>query len=165
MESVTLTMLFTNLLKLLVARPRPYYATVCESYVDSASTLCSGAASVVAEARKSFPSGHSSLSFASATFFALTLFERLSLRSDRPIPWKTFKLLLTFVPWLVAGCISASRLIDYHHHYADVVGGACLGTGVANVVWAARGGSLRKAMRGRDRGGGDSEEDDTETMV
>lgn len=42
--------------------------------------------------------------------------------------------------------------MDYHHHYADVVAGSLLGTGVALVVYAARGAVVAKLMQKEEDG-------------
>lgn len=51
---------------------------------------------------------------------------------------KSWKICVVFLPLLLATFIAYSRLIDFHHHYSDVVGGSCLGTGIAIVVGIAR---------------------------
>ncbi|KAL4999618.1 PAP2 superfamily-domain-containing protein [Aspergillus recurvatus] len=96
----------------------------------------------------SFPSGHSSLSFAGLTYFSLWLCSKFSIKSPylahTPLtqdlrPQNRFVIrkqgaappiylvILAFVPWAVAFFISASRWFDYRHHGFDIIFGSVLG--------------------------------------
>jgi membrane-associated phospholipid phosphatase len=84
------TQAYTSLIKVAVNRPRPYGST---SRIDS-----------------SFPSGHSSTSFAMATVL------------ERHYGWKAG------VPgYAVASIVAASRVRSDHHYISDVVAGSTLG--------------------------------------
>lgn len=146
-ETNVITVVFTNIFKLLVGRPRPYFAAVCESYAPHVSNLCTGDASAVREARKSFPSGHSSLSFSAAIYLTLYLATRLRITSGHT-QGKTAKMLLILTPTLGAGFIAVSRLIDHHHHFSDIIAGSLLGTGVAMFVFNVRSQTISKALEG-----------------
>lgn len=144
LESNILTMLVTNVFKVLVGRPRPFFATVCKTYEPADSSHCTGAAAIVREARKSFPSGHTSLSFSAGVFLSLSVARHVGLLDPRVSPSKSSPKLLNAVlsslPVFVAGLVGASRIIDYHHHYSDVVAGALVGSFYALLIFTAHGG-------------------------
>lgn len=143
LEADVLTVLITDTLKLLVGRPRPYFASVCVGYVTGSETECTGDAYAVEDGRKSFPSGHSSLSFSAAVFLACYLAAKLGF--DNPTgSARTWKMCVVLAPPFAAALVAASRTIDYHHHYADVVAGAVLGTAVAMTVFKGRSAGLAK---------------------
>lgn len=138
------TVAITNVLKLVVGRPRPYFATACVAFVEGSKTLCSGDAHGVREARKSFPSGHSSLSFSAAIYVAFFIATKLRLSHSSSTP-KTWKILVVLAAPFGASLIAASRTVDYHHHYSDIVAGSLLGASIAMVVWATRKGELQES--------------------
>ncbi|KAL4796445.1 PAP2 superfamily-domain-containing protein [Aspergillus venezuelensis] len=105
----------------------------------------------------SFPSGHSSFSFAGLTYFTLYLASKFSvtfpylphtpstqslaplstrhiIRSQGAAP-PLYLLILVFVPWAVAFFISASRWYDYRHHGFDIIFGSVLGMFFAYVAF------------------------------
>eukprot|EP00184_Porphyridium_aerugineum_P005643 CAMPEP_0184696692 /NCGR_PEP_ID=MMETSP0313-20130426/3907_1 /TAXON_ID=2792 /ORGANISM="Porphyridium aerugineum, Strain SAG 1380-2" /LENGTH=223 /DNA_ID=CAMNT_0027155373 /DNA_START=20 /DNA_END=688 /DNA_ORIENTATION=+ len=72
-EAFTFTLLVTSFLKVVAGRPRPYFATICGDSYDVDGNCPSIAAATTSvndlnEARKSFPSGHSSFSFSIGVF-------------------------------------------------------------------------------------------------
>lgn len=138
-EANIITMFLTNIFKLLVGRPRPYFVAACKSYIQGSSTECTGDVLVVKDARRSFPSGHSSLSFSAAMFFTLSLWAALS-PTNADVVHKMARLVVLMLPLLVASLIAASRLIDFHHHYSDVIAGSCLGAVTAYAVFITRAG-------------------------
>lgn len=144
-ESCGFTILFTSVLKLIVGRPRPFFAAVCEAYVQGSNTLCTGKPSLVKVARKSFPSGHSSLSFASMLYLTFYLAVKLRILETRHSA-RTWKFTLLSVPLFAAALIAVSRTIDYRHHYADVVAGALLGSAIGAAVWTIRKDQLRGCL-------------------
>ncbi|RNF09179.1 phosphatidic acid phosphatase protein [Trypanosoma rangeli] len=80
---------------------------------------------VLREGRLSFPSGHSSTSFAVMTFMSLFLFAytRPSARGG-----SFFRLLMSLSPMVIAFLCAVSRTRDYWHHFDDIVAGALLGS-------------------------------------
>ncbi|EAY75456.1 hypothetical protein OsI_03357 [Oryza sativa Indica Group] len=69
--------------------------------------LCHGKASVIKEGHKSFPSGHTSWSFAG----------------------------LGFLSWYLAALVAVSRVDDYWHHWQDVFTGGILGLVVSSFCY------------------------------
>jgi len=135
------TLLFTGALKLAVGRPRPFFQTLCKAYVPG--TLeCVGdgtaeTAKKIIDARKSFPSGHSSISF--TCFIYLALYMALKLKIHKlGTSLKTLRYLLLSIPVGIGAFVAISRIIDNHHNFDDVVAGSCLGTGIAVAVWLGR---------------------------
>ncbi|CAN8077348.1 unnamed protein product [Agarophyton chilense] len=144
-ESNVITMLITTVFKVIAGRPRPYFSSVCESYAPDVENLCVGHERAVRESRKSFPSGHSSLSFSAATFVFLYLVHRLRI-SEAGTPARLGRMVLSILPLIGAGLIAVSRTIDYHHHYSDVVAGTALGGFIAAFVFWARTNAISKAI-------------------
>ena len=115
--AILITAIITDALKFSVGRYRPDYF--------------SRPAEMEREGRLSFPSGHSSQSFVGLGFLAIWLAGQMRLFSA-PHLWKS---LVAFVPIILAMWIAASRLIDYRHHFSDVIAGSCIGLCVALVIY------------------------------
>lgn len=99
--------------------------------------------SLVRDGQLSFPSGHSSLSFACMMFCVLYMMSKFKLYSS-PSPSTTmksishyganaslWKLLLCLSPLALASFIAISRTLDYHHNFSDILGGCVLGLFIA----------------------------------
>ncbi|KAK4504734.1 hypothetical protein PRZ48_002696 [Zasmidium cellare] len=87
---------------------------------------CTGDKRMVDYAFSSFPSGHSTASFAGFVFLFLYLNGKLKTFSNfRPPFWA---LVLTWSPILAAIVIAGQCIIDHSHHGYDVLAGAALGT-------------------------------------
>uniref|UniRef100_A0A1I8NZW2 Phosphatidic acid phosphatase type 2/haloperoxidase domain-containing protein n=1 Tax=Stomoxys calcitrans TaxID=35570 RepID=A0A1I8NZW2_STOCA len=84
--------------------------------------------------RSSFPSGHAALAFfgMSFTVFYLQRFSSILRRSCANVG--LVMPLLQFVCILVAWFVATSRVLDYKHHWSDVVAGGFLGLGVGIAV-------------------------------
>ena len=77
---------------------------------------------------RSFPSGHSSSSFAGLFYLSLYLSGKLHVLDQRGEVWRT---LIVLIPTLAASCIAMSRIMDARHHPVDVLFGSALGILVA----------------------------------
>lgn len=73
---------------------------------------------------RSFPSGHSSSSFAGLFFLSLYLAAKLHILDQKGEVWRT---LVVLVPTLAASCVAMSRIMDARHHPFDVLFGSALG--------------------------------------
>ncbi|AQK88215.1 Lipid phosphate phosphatase 2 [Zea mays] len=86
--------------------------------------LCDGVASVIKEGHKSFPSGHSSWSFAGLGFLSWYLAGKVKAFDRRG---HVAKLCVVLLPLLLAAMVAVSRVDDYWHHWQDVFAGGILG--------------------------------------
>ncbi|XP_025095160.1 phospholipid phosphatase 5-like isoform X2 [Pomacea canaliculata] len=126
--AIFLTGALTNCLKVVVGRPRPDFLARC--YPDGLpenikEIICTGPENIVSEGLKSFPSGHSSLSFCCMTFIAMYIGGKLHVFSrGRGQGWRFICFL---IPLVWATMISVSRVSDYHHHWQDVTVGSIVG--------------------------------------
>ncbi|CAJ1423317.1 unnamed protein product [Effrenium voratum] len=132
-------MFFTvNLTKNYVGYWRPYFYHMC-GWDGKECTNTND------EARRSFPSGHSSTSFCAMLFTSLFLLGKVAgLRPKPMIPLPlghldltNLLLLLALVPTCLAFWVAASRVRENDHHPADVVAGAMIGSAWA-ALWYAR---------------------------
>ncbi|KAJ2386226.1 hypothetical protein GGI23_006537, partial [Coemansia sp. RSA 2559] len=133
---VSLTLMFTDVLKNVVGRPRPNLLARClpvlpkEPLRDppqglSTIRICTQEnIAVLNEGFRSFPSGHTSLSFAGMTYLTFYLAGKLHLFDGQGHSYKPF---VVFMPLLVAAIVGATRVADYWHHPTDVLFGAMIG--------------------------------------
>jgi hypothetical protein len=132
----------TDFIKVVVGRLRPNFLDVCRPD-RSISELCSPNNHLnkthlvpevdfkclnydkpqIEESRKSFPSGHASLSFYSMVF--LILFIHHSWKSKRMGLLPRF---IQFFLFMLALYSTLTRSIDNKHHVGDMIAGICLGT-------------------------------------
>ncbi|EQL31680.1 hypothetical protein, variant [Blastomyces dermatitidis ATCC 26199] len=87
---------------------------------------------ILKDGYRSFPSGHSSSSFAGLFYLSLYLAGKFHLMDSRGEVWKTF---LALFPTLGAGLIAATRIMDARHHPFDVLFGSFLGIVCAYVAY------------------------------
>ncbi|RDV38901.1 phosphatase PAP2 family protein [Bradymonadaceae bacterium TMQ3] len=131
LESFTWTALLTTAAKFFVGRARPYVALERRAYGWHGG-----------EDYLSFFSGHSSLSFAAATFLARDISDGLYHRvlADAE-PTERF-LLGRALPYTLlygaATTVAVSRLYDQKHFLSDVVVGAAVGTLISTLVYNTR---------------------------
>ncbi|KAK0573510.1 hypothetical protein LWI29_009322 [Acer saccharum] len=136
--SVLVTGVITDAIKDCVGRPRPDFFWRCfpdgKGVFDNVTknVLCTGNKLVVKEGHKSFPSGHTSWSFAGLGFLALYMSGKVR-AFDRK--GHAAKLCIVFLPYLVAALVGVSLVDDYWHHWEDVFGGAIIGTVVATFFY------------------------------
>ena len=131
-----LTSLVTRAIKNYVGYLRPVFYDLCVPS-DDLQECTSGDD----EARRSFPSGHSSQTFCGMTLLTLYLLARFGVYSGTMIaqegpdlmtytkPPRIKKLfsILCLAPMAVAIFVASSRVVDNKHFPADVVGGSLLG--------------------------------------
>ncbi|KAE9618725.1 putative phosphoric monoester hydrolase [Lupinus albus] len=136
--SVLITAVITDAIKDGVGRPRPDFFWRCfpdgKGVFDpiTRDVRCTGDKSVIKEGHKSFPSGHTSWSFAGLVFLALYLSGKVRVFDRRG---HVAKLCLVFLPLLAAALIAVSRVDDYWHHWQDVFAGGLIGTTVASFCY------------------------------
>ncbi|KAJ9708274.1 hypothetical protein PVL29_000370 [Vitis rotundifolia] len=131
--SVLITVVITEAIKDAVGRPRPDFFWRCfpdgkDVYDQWGDVICHGKDSVIREGHKSFPSGHTSGSFAGLGFLSLYLSGKIQ-AFDRK--GHVAKLCIVFLPLLAASLVGVSRVDDYWHHWQDVFAGGLLGLVVA----------------------------------
>jgi len=114
-EALILTLFFTAVFKIFAGEYRPNYF----------------AYSVVSpkDARQSFPSGHSSMSFCCQFYVSLYFAGKSKLFTIHG--GQMWKVIISFIPLFAAGLIAVSRTRDYHHNFADISAGAVLGATIA----------------------------------
>ncbi len=113
------TLLVTDTVKVYVGRLRPNFYSMCA--FDDDSLECTADVSQQHEARKSFPSGHSSISMNGMLFVSLYIVYNSPLKS----PFAKYFFFLA--PVALAVFVAASRVHDNWHHPSDVLCGALIG--------------------------------------
>jgi diacylglycerol diphosphate phosphatase/phosphatidate phosphatase len=93
--SIATSYVCVNIVKVAVGRPRPDFLARC---MPTPEGVCTGVASVVAEGRKSFPSGHSAFSFAGLGYASIVLAAALAQRRT-PAAGNLWKVLVVSLPW------------------------------------------------------------------
>ncbi|TCD68897.1 GTPase activating protein [Steccherinum ochraceum] len=130
---LSLTGSVTQAVKITVGRPRPDVISRCippAGAVDppfglSSVDICTHAAdAILHDGWRSFPSGHSSLSFAGLGFLSFYLAGKLHLFDTRGHAHKAW---IAIAPLAGAALVAISRTMDYRHHWQDVTAGALLG--------------------------------------
>lgn len=138
-STLILTTFLTDILKDAIGRPRPDLLARCAPRPSTSPTALVTIA-VCTETQhhrlhdgwRSFPSGHSSLAFASFTWTALFLASQTHLFRPRA---GLATALLCLAPLVGAAMIAISRLEDYRHDVEDVAAGSALGVAVAYANW------------------------------
>lgn len=139
--SLALAGSLTEVVKITVGRPRPDVISRCNP--DSGTVDPTFGLSTVAichqsdrhilnDGFRSFPSGHSSLSFAGLTFLSLYTAGKLHLFDTRG---HTAKAWVSVLPLFGAALVAVSRTMDYRHHWQDVLAGSILGLLTANFAY------------------------------
>lgn len=126
--TLALNGVITNMIKILVGRPRPDYFSRCyPNGTISLSSKCYGNPDEIIQGRKSFPSGHSSFAFSGLGFLSLYLRGKLhcfQIQGRSQGCWKC----LSLVPVaLFAPFVAFTRYLDNSHHWEDIVAGSMLG--------------------------------------
>jgi diacylglycerol diphosphate phosphatase/phosphatidate phosphatase len=126
-ESLAITAATTEILKPLGGRLRPdYLARLQISNLTVADGLgCPTNTALLRDGRLSFPSGHSSTSFAAATPLAFLYAGQTGLL--RPAGARVYKALASLIPLAAATYVAISRTQDYRHNFDDVLAGSLIG--------------------------------------
>ncbi|KAI0709298.1 phosphatidic acid phosphatase type 2/haloperoxidase [Earliella scabrosa] len=131
--STTITGAITQFTKVTVGRPRPDLIDRCQPMagaVDpplglSTEAICTQTdVALLRDGFRSFPSGHSSLSFAGLGFLTFYLAGKLHLFDEKG---HTAKAWIALAPLAGAALVAISRTMDYRHHWQDVLTGSLLG--------------------------------------
>ncbi|KAK4409581.1 Lipid phosphate phosphatase 2 [Sesamum angolense] len=136
--SLLVTAIITDSIKDAVGRPRPNFFYRCFPDgiaifdLNDGDVLCTGDKKIIKEGYKSFPSGHSSWSFAGLGFLALYLCGKIRV-FDRN--GHAAKLCIVLLPYLCAALVAISRVDDYWHHWTDVFTGSILGAVVSLICY------------------------------
>ncbi|KAJ3011749.1 hypothetical protein HKX48_006687 [Thoreauomyces humboldtii] len=129
--ALSFTLLITQIVKVAVGGLRPDFLARCQPIYDDSLlkqvVSCQGSAGDIKEGRKSFFSGHSSLSWAGLGFLSLYLSRHLNFYKKPLAP----KYALTIIPVIAALLVSISRVDNYWHRWQDVVVGAAVGITMA----------------------------------
>ena len=131
--AVLITAVITDSIKDATGRPRPNFFYRCfpdgkAAFKDNGDVLCHGDPLIIKEGYKSFPSGHSSWSFAGLGFLAWYLCGKLRTFDNKG---HVAHLCIVVSPYLFAALVGVSRVDDYWHHWTDVFTGAIIGTTVS----------------------------------
>lgn len=128
----------TGALKNAIGKPRPDLISRCivdqskintTLYALQTIDICTQTDNyILQDGFKSFPSGHSSVSFAGLFYLSIYLAGKLHVLDAKGEVWRTF---LVMVPALGAALITGTRIMDARHHPFDVLSGALLGILVA----------------------------------
>ncbi|KAK6212585.1 hypothetical protein LQW54_005170 [Pestalotiopsis sp. IQ-011] len=129
--AVILTSFLTDIVKNMVGRPRPDLIARCKPRVDTPRDtlvtidVCTQTDHhVLHDGWRSFPSGHSSFSFAGLGYTALFLAGQLRIFKDKK---DLARALVALTPLVGAAMIAISRCQDYRHDVYDVCTGSLLG--------------------------------------
>ncbi|ORX98717.1 PAP2-domain-containing protein, partial [Basidiobolus meristosporus CBS 931.73] len=139
--SLSLAIMFTDILKISVGRHRPDFLSRCQIRYEhgqppndpllglTTTSICTQTnRSIFLDGIKSFPSGHTSLGFAGLAYLSLYIAGKMLLFDGRGHAYKGF---LVSLPIMGAVMVGISRICDYRHHWSDVVAGAIIGMSTA----------------------------------
>lgn len=138
MFSSLITGVITDAIKDSVGRPRPNFFQRCFPNKkpvfdkDTGDVVCNGMKAVIKEGYKSFPSGHTSWSFAGLGFLSWYLSGKVRVFDRRG---NIGKLCVVLLPLLIAALIGITRVDDYWHHWTDVFAGGLIGLTVSSICY------------------------------
>ncbi|KAI7873058.1 phosphatidic acid phosphatase type 2/haloperoxidase [Spinellus fusiger] len=139
---LSLTIMLTDIIKITAGRARPDMLDRCQPLLGATDpilgltdyTVCTTPANsaIMMDGFKSFPSGHSSFSFAGLGFLSFYLAGKIGLFDERGHTWKGF---VFAAPLAGAALVAISRTRDYRHHWQDVLVGGALGLSAAYFAY------------------------------
>lgn len=138
MVSVSATGVFSDILKVWIARPRPDFLERCgapssvpvDRYVTAKVCTAPLGRAYLLDGMKSTPSAHASLSFAGLFYLSLWLFNHYEVG----LLVQGWKIIVFFLPNLLAMYVGLSRTQDYRHHFFDIAFGTVIGIGAALLL-------------------------------
>ncbi|CDS06844.1 hypothetical protein LRAMOSA09369 [Lichtheimia ramosa] len=140
--ALSMTIMLTDIIKITAGRPRPDFLARCKPPLDvvdpplglSDYTICTTPIDsyIMRDGFKSFPSGHSSFSFAGLGYFAFYLAGKMHIFDERG---HTYKCFLFAFPCIAALLVAISRTRDNRHHWQDVLVGSLLGAACAYFAY------------------------------
>ncbi|KAG1451232.1 hypothetical protein G6F46_010300 [Rhizopus delemar] len=140
--ALSMTIMMTDVIKIGVGRPRPDMLDRCQPPEGIENpplhllnyTICTSDHFTYKfkDGFKSFPSGHSSFSFAGLGYLAFYLAGKMRLFDKQGHTYKSF--IFSF-PWIGALLIAVSRVHDYRHHWQDVLVGGLIGSGLSYFAY------------------------------
>lgn len=137
--AILTTTFLTDLFKDAIGRPRPDLVARCKPGADTPRNemvtvdVCTETNHhLLHDGWRSYPSGHSSFSFAGLGWLALVLASQTHVLRPRA---NLATVLVCLAPLVGAAMIAISRLEDYRHDVFDVVSGSVLGMVVAYLNW------------------------------
>lgn len=141
--SVVMTSFITDVIKNAVGRPRPDLIARCKPKVGTEANVlvtidvCTETGHhLLHDGWRSFPSGHSSFSFAGLGFLSLFLAGQLHVFRHEGGGRDLSRALVCLAPLLGAALIAISRCEDYRHDVYDVCVGSLIGITIA--YWSYR---------------------------
>jgi len=140
--AIGISELVTQAFKFYVGRLRPNFYDMCG--FDKETLGCTNGEKMEMEARMSFPSGHTSLSFCGLGCIVFFLLGRGSRISKSTVRGKLL-MIVSFAPLLLSFYCATSRLVDNWHHPSDIIAGALLGSVSACIsyhIWFPQLGSI-----------------------
>jgi len=154
-QSFGITFFLSNALKLIFGRKRPNFFAYCDykgfrtamstgNFTDynsqtipgnpGSEMYCSADLGDLLDSQFSFPSSHSSLSFAGLgylSYFIHMLFFTHRTKKD----WFHLKTIVFIFPLFSAVVVCATRTRDYYHNFDDILAGAVLGFLIASFIF------------------------------
>lgn len=136
--AIGISELVTQVAKFYVGRLRPNFYAMCG--FNKETFQCTNGERMQMEARMSFPSGHTSLSFAGLVCVVLFFLGRVGLGRNiigSAVASGRGKILtvVSFTPLLLAFWCATSRLVDNWHHPSDIIAGSILGSVSACIAY------------------------------
>ncbi|KAG8820251.1 hypothetical protein FRC19_009017 [Serendipita sp. 401] len=132
--SLSLTGAVSQVVKVVVGRPRPDLIARCQPMAGATnnpvyglvtSKICTQTdVAIMRDGFRSFPSAHSSLSFAGLGFLSFYLAGKLHLFDEKGYTGKSW---VALTPLVGAALIAISRTMDYRHHWQDILTGSTIG--------------------------------------